>query len=312
MLAKSKGELSGAELSSGLLSVLAALNPEPVSRAVMSLSSRMPELWERRYRARTQAWFNALCNNCGDGTLCPAELAAQIEQKMIDDAVLADEIIGQITAALSVPYAGCVPVLGALHGAYYGSGSKPDPFFRAFTDLLMQCAEEDLAGVRELVGRCACIEPETKSRTLLVKALYHHDTWLYDIDQLELEATGWELKSILGAGCPAPSNWRRIYRLLAVGIAHAEGPSKLVVEVDAMRRMQAFLKLPPQPTGPYRYSMRGGSGAYTAELESISYCYGFGASPDAALKVLRDNMPMFTLDGRHAALVEVTSSIRGD
>lgn len=230
---------------------------------------------------------------------------------MIEDPVLADEIIGQITAALNVPHAGCVPVLGALHGAYYGSGSRPDPFFRAFTDLLMQCAEEDLAGVRELVGRCACIEPETESRTLLVKALYRDGEWLLDIDQLELEATGWRLNSILGAGCPAPTNWRRIFRLLAAGVAQAEGSAKLIVEVDLMRRMLTFLKLPPVSTGFYRYSIRGGAGAYTAELESIPQCYGFGVSPDAALDLLRQNMSMFTADGRHAELVCVSNPVDG-
>jgi hypothetical protein len=44
----------------------------------------------------------------------------------------------------------------------------------------------------------------------------------------------------LGAGCPAASNWQRIVRLLAAGIAQAEGANKPVVEVDAARRMQAF------------------------------------------------------------------------
>ena len=129
------------------------------------------------------------------------------------------------------------------------------------------------------------------------------------MDQLELQAMGGELESNLGAGCPAPLNWRRIYRLFAAGIAQAEGANKLVVEVDATRRMQAFLKLPPKPTGSYRYSMRGGAGAYTAELESIPYCYGFGVSPDAALEVLRRNLPLFTIDGHHAELVGVTTSV---
>jgi hypothetical protein len=310
---KNRHDLSKPEAIAGLIEwASVALATYPKTAALALFLRKVPGLWGRRVNARAGAWYAGFLRTCQRERLTPFEMVQRVAEQIESGEAPADVVFGFVKDVMATPFEGCVPILGALRGAYYAEGRATDAFFRSFAALLAQCTELDLEGLRTLIGRLACVQPDTKSKTLLLETVYFHNaasdtgSWRRDVHQLELEVDGGSRRTnVLGTSWTAAAQWRRIDHLLvSTGLARGEGRENLIVQHGEVLRMQKFLRPAIEPAGRYRYVLHGSGGSYHAELELIPACFGYGATPDEAVDLLRKNLVMFVSDAATAVLAK--------
>jgi hypothetical protein len=309
MPAADKDELSKATVAKGVLETAALFAPPPYS-AALSAAAMATGLVSRIAVKRSAWWWDGFLNECARRKgVTPAQMRQMLEEQMRADDTLGAVIFAHAKQALDVTFEGCLPILGALSAAYQASGLEADAFYRAGVALLTQCSGPEFAQVRTLIGRLACVVPTTKSGTLSLETMFFGSkaSWERRVAQLELETGGSMITTtMLGADWLVGSDWRQTDHLLtSTGLARGDGLSKLIVRHAEMARMQTFLKQGSEAAGSYRFTMRGSSGSFTAELELFPECFGYGTTPEDATELLRRNLKMFVQDAERAALVKI-------
>lgn len=233
---KKPGALDKVSSAAAAGAIAAIVTKDPIvgggiAAGVAVLGESMALKVRAAFADRFERWWRAVC---ADPTQDPDTVRARIEADLT--AERAALIMQSFRNLEVITDDAVIPCLGALAQDYLARGFQPDRFFRAASDLLIQCDARDLADIRRAVDASKGIASMTAAR-LLSATPESLTVNRLKIGYLPGDSTDWtKMINTTARGIEDP---RRIVHLLA---ASGVGYSATIIDGEAVEVSQPHLE----------------------------------------------------------------------